>query len=192
MYLAAPDGIGVEFEQAEEARRGGLHPIRDRFRIVGLRRVKGGEDVDRYPAGASRRVNGNIHLFPQRANALGTLAPGGETLLPDIRLLGSVSIRIHSFSLRILLVDPWPEILGAQVRKGEQKVGQIPFGIDDNRRYSVNRGLLKQRQTEAGLSASGHSHTYGVGDQIPRIIEQRRVARSLLLQIVRATEVENA
>ena len=94
---------------------------------------------------------------------------------------------------RLVGIDPGREVLGAQLGKGEQQVGEVALGIDGDRRDAVDRRLFEQRQAQAGLAAAGHADADGVRRQVLRVVEQR--ARRLALravQVVAPAEVEDA
>jgi Flp pilus assembly protein TadD len=52
---------------------------------------------------------------------------------------------------------PRAEILRGELREGEQQVAEVALGVDGDRRDAVDRGLLEQREAQAGLAAAGHA-----------------------------------
>ena len=68
---------------------------------------------------------------------------------------------------------PTAEVLGRQFREGQQQVGEVALRVNDDRRDAVDRGLLEQREAQAGLSAAGHADADGVGDKVLRVVQER-------------------
>ncbi len=61
---------------------------------------------------------------------------------PHLRRFLSKGIRFHPFLPGIVLINPGTEILSSELRKSKQKVRNIAFGIDDNRRNIVHDCLF--------------------------------------------------
>ena len=59
--------------------------------------------------------------------------------------------------------------------KVSSRLPRSPFGSIAIDRDAVDRGLLEQRDREAGLAAAGHADDHGVGRQVLRVVEQRLV-----------------
>src|SRR4030095_5216283 len=76
--------------------------------------------------------------------------------------------------------------------EGEEEIAQIALGIDHQRGNAVDRGLLEERQAEAGLAAARHAHADRVGDEIFRIVEEQGAGGCFRAEIVGAPEVEHA
>ena len=54
----------------------------------------------------------------------------------------------------------------AQLGEGQQQVGQVALGVDDDGRHAVDGRLLEQVDAQAGLAAAGHADKHGMGDQV--------------------------
>jgi hypothetical protein len=193
--LAALDGVGVDAEQAEQAGGGGADPLAQQLVVVadGGRgrgeRFQDGQRDARAAAGGEDRELGRV-AEPLDPGAV--LTPGREALLPELRLLAGVVVGGDVLAARVVLVDPGPEVLGPEAREGEQQVGQIALGIDEQRRHAVQRRLLDQGQAEAGLAAAGHPDAHRVGDQILRVVEEEILGGLLRLPVVEPPQVEDA
>ena len=96
----------------------------------------------------------------------------GQSVLPQLRLLGREGGSIHTLIARLIGVHPRLEVLRAQFRKGEQEIRQIALRIDHQGRDAVDRRLFQQSDTKAGFAAACHADAHGVGHQIGRIVEQ--------------------
>jgi hypothetical protein len=101
-------------------------------------------------------------------------------------------IGLDTFFARIVLVDPRTKIAWLKLGKGEQQIGQIAFGIDDDRGNAVDRGLLQHRDAQARLPAPGHADADGVRDQVLGVVEDQLIGRRLGGKIVSPPQVENA
>ena len=93
-------------------------------------------------------------------------------------------------TLRLALVDPGPEVGGAQVREGQQEIREVALRVDRDRRHAVERRLLDQVDAEAGLAAPGHAHADRVRDQVLGVVEERLGGTRLLRQVVGRAEIE--
>ena len=177
--LAAAQRIAGDADQAEQARRGRLHAVAEELAVLdqlGRRRGEGGEDRDRLAGVAAGGEDAEARRRPEAPDALAVLAPAGEPLLPLRRLRRGVGRNVESLAPRLLLLHPGLELGGREVGKGQQQVGEIPLGIDHQRRHAVDRRLFEERDAEPGLAAPGHAEADGVGHEVARIVEQRLLA----------------
>ena len=115
-------------------------------------------------------INGIIGSIFEEPQSLGTHAPFGKAVLPELRRCGSELVRSFSFSFCIVFIDPWPEIFCPQLRELQEHIGHITLGVDQQDGDPVEGSFLEQADTESGFAAAGHSDTNGMGCQVPRII----------------------
>jgi hypothetical protein len=147
--LAAPERVGLDAEEPEEARRGGGDPLAEELRVVAHGRRGRGErldDRDREARRAARGVDGDIGRVAEPLDPRAVLAPLAESLPPELGLLGGVRVDRESLAPGVVLVDPRREVLRAQLRKGEAKIGQIALRVDEEHGDAVEQRLLDERE----------------------------------------------
>ncbi len=87
------------------------------------------------------------------------------------------SSAVSPLRARLVRVDPGPEVLGAELREGQQQVAEVALGVDRRsrgcRRWRPPRAAQRQRP---GLAAAGHADADGVRDEVARVVEQPAVA----------------
>jgi phosphoserine aminotransferase len=83
-----------------------------------------------------------------------------ESFLPELCLLRCVDA----------FLDPRREVFRREVRKRQQQITQITFGIDDDRGNVIDRGFLEEIDAQSGLAAAGHAHADGVRYEIFRVV----------------------
>jgi hypothetical protein len=193
--LAALDRIGVDAEEPQQARRGGADALAQQLLVFpdggrgGRERLQDGE---RDPRVAARRVDREVGRVAQALDPRAVLPPGREPLLPQLGLLARVVVHREVLAARVVLVDPGAEVVGLEAGEGEEQIGEVALGIDEDGRDAVDGRLLDERQAEAGLAAAGHAHADRVGDQVLRVVEDEAVLRFLLLPVVGPAQVEDA
>jgi hypothetical protein len=173
--LAAPEGVRVDAEQAQEARGGGRDALAQEILVVTDRGARRGERADHRdgPAGrAPRSIDDHVGRLAQAADAVPGLAPVRQALRPAGGLVRRVGLEARSLLPRLVGIDPRREVLRSEIREREEQVGQIPFGIDHQGGNAVEQGLLEQRQAQAGLAAARHPDAHGVGDEVLRVVEE--------------------
>ena len=193
--LPAPQRVGVDAGEAEQARRGRGEPLAEQLLVLpdgGGRRREGLHDGDGQPRRAARGVDGEVRGIPEPADPLAALPPLGEPRLPQLGLLGSVGLEGQPLPLGVPLVDPRGEVLRSEVREGEQQVGEVPLRVDGDRRDPVDQRLFQEREAEPGLAAPRHPDADRVGDQVLGVVEDQRLQAGLAAEVVRAAEVEQA
>jgi hypothetical protein len=124
------------------------------------------------------------------ADAAAILAPVGESVLPSLRDLGCVRLDAHVLPQGFCRIDPRREIRRQQIRKREQQVGQIAFGIDRDDRNAVDGRLLDEAESETGLAAARHPDADGVREQVLRVVENGIRQADARCQVVPSSEVE--
>ncbi len=62
---------------------------------------------------------------------------------------------------------------GREIGERQQQVAEVALGVDDEGRDAVDRGLLEQRDAQAGLAAAGHADADRVRGQV---LASRRAA----------------
>ena len=178
--LAAAQRIGIDAEQAEQARRRALHAFGQQLRIIrdtGAWRIERTQDREGDARVAARRVDRDIGLFAQRGDALRGLAPLRETFRPLLRFLRAEFLRGHAGFARILLADPRGEIASSHLRECQEQVSQVAFRVDNERGDAVHGGLLEKRDAQPRLAAAGHADAHTVRGQVARVVEQEVVRR---------------
>ena len=130
------------------------------------------EDRERQAGLRPGRVDGKVGRLLQMTDAIAVLIPLGEALLPGICLRRRPLVWRLVMAARLVLVDPWPELLGRQRGKSQQQIPKIALGIDHQRRHAVDRGFLEQIDAQAGLPAARHADADGVRHQIFRIVKK--------------------
>jgi hypothetical protein len=93
---------------------------------------------------------------------------------------------------RFFDVDPRGEIAGLGVRKAEQQIRDVTFGIDHDRGHAVDGRFFDQADAQAGLAAAGHADAERVCRQVPRVVEHELRPTLALRQVVTAAEIERA
>ncbi len=117
----------------------GLWVLADRLRR-GRERL---QDAHRQSGVGAGRVDGDIDGLFEARDALRVLIPLGKACLPVLCLLLGELIGAQILLARLFLADPRPEVFGAQLRKGEEQVGQVTLGVDDYRRHTVYGSLFQ-------------------------------------------------
>ena len=185
----------VDAGQHQRARRGAAGALRQQLRIVALRgrrRAEGAEDRDRPPGPAAGRVDRELRGLPQPLDSGAVLAPRLKTGGPSRRLLRRERVDVEPGEPRVVLVDPGPELGGAQTREGQQQVAEIALRIDGDHRHAVDGRFLDQPEAQAGLAAAGHADADRVRDEIARVVQHRLVEGLAGGDVVAPAEVEEA
>jgi GNAT superfamily N-acetyltransferase len=120
------------------------------------RRSQRADDRDGDTGGAARRVDGQVRRVAHALDASAVLAPLGQSLFPQRRLLHRVLVGRHAFPPRIVLVDPRTKVARRQRREREHQVAEIALGIDGDDRH-VHQ---PRDNTGQGPFHSGDSHSY--------------------------------
>ena len=134
-------------------------------------RREGAQRGEREAGRRPGRVDREVGRGTQAPDAIAVLAPVGEALAPEIGTVLRVGLRVHALASRLALVDPGLQVGRAQLGEGEQEVPEVALRVEDERRHTVQRGLLQQRDAEAGLAAAGHADADGVGGQVLRVVQ---------------------
>jgi len=96
--------------------------------------------------------------------------PASQALAPLRRHLLRVFVRFQPGVARIVEIDPGREVRRAQRGEGQQQVGDVALGVNDDGRDVVQHRLFEQGDAQAGLAAAGHAQHDGVRGQVARII----------------------
>ena len=139
----------------------------------------------------ARRINSVMHAFCQPLQAGFVNAPVAQALLPA----GSSFLTGLFFGFAIspgcVFVHPGGEISRQQIRKVQQVVGQIPFGINQDGWNAFECGLFQQDDPHAGLSGASHAGDDPVRGQVRRVIKDRLLRVSLFgFKIIRASKIK--
>src|SRR5690606_32026647 len=102
-------------------------------------------------------------------------------------LVGSLSSPAGS-----VFVNPRTKIFGLEVRKVEQQVPHVSFGIDDQSGNAVDRGLFEECDSETCLSATGHPDNDGMRGQVLGVVHDELVLQLRGCEIVFPTEIERS
>ena len=90
----------------------------------------------------------------------------------------------------IVGVDPGTKILGQQVGEGQEQVGHVALGIDDQGGDAIEGRFFQQDDTQAGLAAAGHAQADGVGRQVAGIIVHSLIEGLALRQVILLSQIE--
>jgi hypothetical protein len=91
-----------------------------------------------------------------------------------------------------LRVYPGRELLRGEAREGQEKVGHIPLGVQDQDGDALQEHFFQQDGAQAGLAGPGHPQDDGVGGEVARGIEDRSVGNGAGRQVVFTAQVEIA
>ena len=147
--LAPAERVALYANKPEQRRDKALDLIEfglfERNGIFGSRRVRSGhrtKDIKRHTGLRTWCVDRHVALRTQLPNPAGCDARSGKPGLPQVR---------HR---RWIVVISYPrgEIRCRQVRKCEQQIAHIPFGVDDERRDVGEQRFFKHDHAEAGLA----------------------------------------
>ena len=108
------------------------------------------------------------------------------------RLLACERVRRDAGAPRLVFVDPRPEVFRREVRERQQQVREVPLRIDGDHGHAVDCGLLDQRKAQPGLAAARHADADGVRHEVTRVVEDGCFELFLGVEVVLATEVEDA
>ena len=172
--LAGLDGVGLDADEAKEARNAVDDRVAQGDFVGAGGRVDGAEDLE----GAARRVAGGVDREVggggEAADAVAVLPPLGEAVAPlRGRLLGE-GVDGEARALRLGGVDPGAEVRRGEVGELEKEVGEVAFGVDEDGGDAVDGRLLHHREGEAGLAGARHAHDHRVGREVLRIVHQER------------------
>jgi len=176
--LSAAHGVCFDAGQPEQGRHCTLDALAERLALsvpVQPGRVEAAYDADRQAGFGAWGVDCEIRRRLQRSNAISALIPARQAFAPQLGLCGRELLRREPLAPRIVHVDPRQEILGQQVREGEQEVRDVAFRIDEQGRHVVQRCLLQQIQAQTGFAAARHPDTDGMRCQVSGIIVDRCV-----------------
>jgi hypothetical protein len=193
--FAALDRVGIDAEEAEQARRGGGDPPTIEVGVGDLvrrRRIEAGEDRQRPPAARARGVDGEVGGLPQPTDAIAVLAPRGQSVPPGGGLLFGEGIGGQALAPRIVVVDPRPEVARTELGKRQQQIPEVSLRIDHQRWHAVDGRLFEEGDAEPGLAASGHADDHRVRHEVARVVEQRRLRPLAALEVGLATETREA
>ena len=174
--LAALQRVAGDVDQRQQAGDGGGHQTVDGIDIghrLGRRGGKASQHRER-SNGSAGGIDLHFHAAAQGGDALRTLVPGSQPLFPGGSGVGGQLLDTDSLFLGLGGIEPGLEIARGQVGKGQQQVGHIALGIDDQRRDIVHDRLLDQADTETGLATAGHADDHPVGGEILVLKEERR------------------
>ena len=94
---------------------------------------------------------------------------------------------------RLVLVDPRPEILRRRALGNvSSRLPRSPFGSMAITGTPSIAASSMSDEAEAGLAAAGHADADRVGDEIARVVEDRLSRAVLVVEVVLATEIEEA
>ncbi len=186
-------GVGVHADQSKERADGALNAFPQQLGFSVPTEAWSGEGLQdgHGDAGvASRGVDDEVRRVAQHLNARAVLSPLSQAILPQFRLLGGELVLTQPFAASVVYVDPGSEIRGAQFGEGEQFVGDIALGIDDDRRYLIDGRLFEKVNAQSGLAAAGHAYAEGVGCEVASVVHQEPVQQLVVGHIVLFAQVE--
>ena len=193
--LAARHRVGGNPGEGEQPRRRLLQVAGQEvgIRTHGLRRRGDpAQEVDGPPGAAPRGVDGELGRLLQPADAGDVLAPVGEPPAPELGLPGGELPAVDPGGRGLVLADPGEEGLGAEIRQGEEEVGEIALGVHGDDRDAVDQGFLEQGDSQAGLARAGHADDDRVGGEVAGVVEDGLAAGGAGGGVDPAAEVEDA
>ena len=193
--FAAVDGVGGDADEAEDGAGGGFDAFGEEFGVVEDFEGgggEGGEDGDGDAAVAAWGEDIDIDGLAEGADAIGGLAPVAEAFFPEGGLASGEGVGGLVFFGSVVLVDPGTEGVGGEVWEGEEEVGDIAFGVDDDGGDAVEGGFFEEGEAEAGFAAAGHAEDDAVGDEVFGVVEEELVLGGFGGDVVGAAEVEGA
>ena len=141
---------------------------------------------------ASRSVNGKIDGGLQAGDAIGFLTPVGEAFSPGFSLICCELICGKTLIQSILGVYPGSEIFRTKIRKVQQQVWQISFGVDGNNGNIVDQGLFQNADSQSGFSAAGHADDDRMSIKVFGVIEDQIFFKRSGSQVIFLAEIKGA
>ena len=178
--LAAAHWIGCDAHQSQQRADGAADLFAQRLLVVvpvQIRRGQRTDNADRHTGIRAGCVDDEIGALLQCPDALRSLIPRLQPVAPVVGRLLSKSLGGHVLAAGIVGIDPGQEILTAEVGKCQQQVGDVPLGIDDDRRHLVQRSFLQQVNAEASLAAASHADTDRMSGQVAGVVHQGRLTQ---------------
>ena len=173
--LAAADRVGLDPDQAEQARDGALDLVPDRL-LVRLprerRRLQRADHVQRHAGLGAGRVERHLGGVAQRLDPVGADARTLQAALPELGRLLGVLVRALAGVAGGRLVDPGPEARGREVGEREREVAHVALRVEDQRRDPLGERLLEQHDPETGLARAGHPDDHGMRSQVVRVEDE--------------------
>ena len=193
--LAAAARLGVDAGHGENTGNERLDPLAPGFGIVEDRlggRLQAAEHRQRSAGRAARGVDRHVDALAEPGDPLPRLPARGQTVGPLLRRFLGELVEREAVALRGIFLEPRPEVGWPQLREGEEDVGEIPLGVDDDRGDVVDRRLFDEADEQARLAAAGHADTDSVGRQPPGIEEERLAARLAGIGVDPLAEIKDA
>ncbi len=180
--LAAAERVGLDPDQAEQARNGALDLVADRL-LVGLprerRRLQRADHVQRHAGLGARRVEGHLGGVAQRLDPLRPDPRPLQAAPPELGGLLRVLVRGLTGVAGGRFVDPGPEARGREVGEGEREVAHVALRVEDQGRDPLRERLLEQHDPEAGLAGARHPDDHGVCGQVVRVEDELAAVEEL-------------
>ena len=180
--LAAAERVGLDSDQAEQARDRPLDLVADRL-LVGLprerRRLQRADHVQRHAGLGAGRVERHVGGVAQRLDPLG--ADTGSLQAAPPELCGLLRVLVGGLTCLAggRFVDPGPEARGREVGEGEGEVAHVTLRVEDQGRDPLRERLFEQHDPESGLAGAGHPDDHGVRGQVVRIEDQLAAVEEL-------------
>ena len=173
--LAALDRVGVDPDQAEDARRRWRRPRRAASR---RRAGRAAAPASRAPRPAARRRSRACRSRSRRPPSAGRCARRPRPTRRGPSTTGRRSARRTRRARRRPAAASASSIHGRKSSGSSSgnvssRFAEVALRVDDHRRDAVEHRLLDQRDAEPGLAGAGHPDADRVGDEVLRVVEDR-------------------
>ena len=166
-------GLGVAPNQRQERRHRAKNPLAVAF-FVDLealtRRTQRRQNTDWQARIAAGGVDAVLRGQLEPLQAVWDDAPALQAIAPTAGDFCCVLFFRLSGALRVIFVDPVIEVLRLQVWEGQQQVGDVAFGVNDDSRDVVNHCFFKQVDAQPRFAAACHANDHRMGGEVARVI----------------------
>ena len=193
--LAAASRLGVDARQRQNSGDKRFDPLPAGLgidKIPFLGRLQALKHCQRPTAGAAGGIDSHINAVAQPSDPLCRLAAGSEAIAPFAGRTGGELFQRDPLPFGSIGFQPGEEIGWRQIGKREQHVGQIPLGIDHQRRNAIEGRLFNEVDQKPGFAAASHADADAMRGEAPGIDHQGLAAGAACLGIDFPTEVEHA
>ena len=165
--LATAERIGLDVDQAEQARHETFDLIADDLRVgAEARCLQRTNDVESDSSIRARCVDGEGCLLAKRCDAVWSEAPTGQAIGPGLGLRRREFSHADARLAGVTLVHPWLEVGGRERREGEAQVGEVTLGVDQERGHASRQRLLDEDDAQPRLARAGHAHDHPVSGEV--------------------------
>ncbi len=181
--LAVLDGPRVDADERQQRRDEPLDALAQSFLVARPALFRGGEglqDANGQPRFGARRVDAEACRAAVGLHAVVGDAPLLQPVAPAPGDDGGVLLQRVVGAGGVVGVHPRLVVLRREVREGEQHIGDVAFGVDDQTRDAVEHGLLENVDAETRLAAARHAEDDAVSRQVAGVVVDGRVVDDLV------------